>query len=400
MFWVVSRRVGPFRIGVGGRFGRPRGGRRSGPTQAELKQQQRDAFLDGTKSRFEDLVNQFVLKNGYLSLETDDELYRSIAPIVQDFNYLQRLVRDGGALTANRKETLLKYNYTLEDKVAQIADPKPLYDLSLKQGSSKGAAAVFLCVSIVSGLAAIFIGFFALVSGAALIAAICFFARAGTLGAEMAKLAEHYRLNRIANATLPAESRATTLAVPGQAASRAERVDEPLIESKTPTVASSVNSPDHAIANARIASPGTPIQELADPTRASPEQPDRRGEYDRLNWALQSVLLALGIILIGAGVTKSDEIKVGSVWGGVGWSLAVTTFVVFTAQLVGLRPLVRRVHAAILIPLFVVALVIVAATEPASPSSTGHALLGFMIFAFGIMALCRGAFVLIRMIRS
>lgn len=62
MFWAVSRKVGPFRVGVGGRLGRPRGDRRSGPTQAELKQQKRNEFLDGTKSRFEDLVNQFVLK--------------------------------------------------------------------------------------------------------------------------------------------------------------------------------------------------------------------------------------------------------------------------------------------------------------------------------------------------
>jgi hypothetical protein len=109
--------MGPVRIGVGGRF-RSSGGRgRSGPTQAELRKQEREEFLDSTQSQFESLVHQYSLMSGYLELTPGDEPYRSIGPIAEEFEYIQRLVRDGGALTANRKEKLLNSIYFMEERV-------------------------------------------------------------------------------------------------------------------------------------------------------------------------------------------------------------------------------------------------------------------------------------------
>ena len=76
-------------------------------------------------------------------------------------------------------------------------------------------------------------------------------------------------------------------------------------------------------------------------------------------------------------------------------SIAYTTFI---CQLLGLQPLRRHVHAAILILLFVIALSIVAANSV--ESSETEAIFGvLMTLSFFIVALLRGVFVLFSQLR-
>ena len=130
MFWGLSKNIGGgFRVGVGGRIG---GSRRRGPSQRELAIQEKAAFLDRTKSSFDALMQEYCMSHGYLVIAKDfpklqEDCVTRIYDIVSEFYSAQRLVRDGGPLTAKRREKILESIYAMEEAVAEIQQRHPLY---------------------------------------------------------------------------------------------------------------------------------------------------------------------------------------------------------------------------------------------------------------------------------
>lgn len=158
MFWGVSKSIGAgFRVGVGGRLGSRK---RAGPTQKELQRQEKDQFLETTKATFEDLLTRWFVYQGHLvlpddALKVNSEEAERIRPIAEAFFRAQRIVRDGGSLTAKRREDMLESIYALEGLVDGIGHIHPLaeaYDRyqKLEAGyvSAFGIGLVFMIIGI------------------------------------------------------------------------------------------------------------------------------------------------------------------------------------------------------------------------------------------------------------
>ena len=361
MFWTVSRKVGPIRIGVVGRFRSPRrGGGRSRPTQAELQKQKRAEFLDSTQAQFQDLINQYVLSRGYLEPTSDDPVFEPIARMLEDFSRVQRLLRDGGALTANRRESLLNAIYFMEEQVNGIINPSPLFALSLAVNRYKTAGSALLRISVLILIAGVFFIPIPLVVVAIAVASasIYCFRHAGRVGSEMRRIAEAAGIERSADAVVH-DQRSLELPAP-----------EPDAAGGLSRLLPSGGDPETrgALANAPVVVPPFVDRRRADETKedyasaagASMPDDDSPALHDRPRWTnrlVQIVLLLTVFAIIVGGLLNSDATNMRPVWAGFGWALMTVAYVTFVCQLFGLRPVVRRVHAAILVPLFVFALV-------------------------------------------
>lgn len=413
MFWSVSRKVGPVRIGVGGRFRSSGGGRRSGPTQTELRKQEREEFLDSTQSQFDSLVHQYSLVNGYLELKPGDDPYRSIGPIAEQFEYIQRLVRDGGALTANRKEKLLNSIYFMEERVARIQNPSPLFGLWRRSGSYDSAGKSLLVIAILIIVVGIFINarIGLAVAAVPVLGAIYWYRRANKLRAEMRQLAENISIERNAPAVIPdqsarlAQPKAEPIAFTSEVALASVPEDEPPAFEKQLPVSETQPEIEGIPANLPTSSQSptdhSDLREEGDAQIANPiPVPALSANRNRSRWnrLVQIALSLIVIALIATGAVNAAATDMRSLWAGIGWALMSIAYITFIGQFLGFRPLLRHVHAAILIPLFVIALVIVAANS--AESSTAEAIFGLVMpFSFFIVALLRGVFVLIAQLR-
>lgn len=101
------------------------------PTQRELQIQEKEQFLDDVEERFDGLVYKWFLGSGELVLPGDALLASTkvagkIRAIVEEFRYAQRMVRDGGPLTAKRREIMLDCIYKMEHVVAGMSCVHPL----------------------------------------------------------------------------------------------------------------------------------------------------------------------------------------------------------------------------------------------------------------------------------
>jgi len=120
MFWGISKRFGAFRLGVGGRIG---GSRKRGPTQRELAQQEKAAFLSSIQNRMVVAQNDLLLSYGHLPEEFPEDVLGLVQTPIEEANRILRLVGDGSPLTDRKRTTLLESVYAVEEARLRPAHP-------------------------------------------------------------------------------------------------------------------------------------------------------------------------------------------------------------------------------------------------------------------------------------
>lgn len=168
MWFGISKGLGGgVRVGVGTRIGSGRrargssaGGRRR-PTQAELQKHEKEQFLERSHKRALELGEEYATAKGILvkSVDVQDSLDHPVYAFVKD--HLEkvfrehRMVKDGGPLTAKRRETILNGLYAVEGLLDEATEYHPLYDAYQQYKQQKYIAHVLFGIAVVCGLISI-----------------------------------------------------------------------------------------------------------------------------------------------------------------------------------------------------------------------------------------------------
>lgn len=168
MWFGISKGLGGgVRVGIGTRIGGGRrargsstGGRRR-PTQAELQKQEKEQFLERSHKRALELGEEYATSRGVLikAADVQDSLEHSVFAPTKD--HLEkvfreyRMVKDGGPLTAKRRETILNGLYVVEALLDEATEYHPLYDAYQQYKQQKYIASVLFTIAVLCGLASI-----------------------------------------------------------------------------------------------------------------------------------------------------------------------------------------------------------------------------------------------------
>lgn len=123
-FWFLSKNLGHgLRVGVG--------------TRVESKTQrvnERERFISTVRADIEHLLDVYWLHSGVVAAPADIDPANvpdpaGVASLYTELRNLNRVLDDGGTLTAKRKDQMLAFKHQLEDTISQMDKSRSVLDL-------------------------------------------------------------------------------------------------------------------------------------------------------------------------------------------------------------------------------------------------------------------------------